>query len=141
MKWSKFLSLQKTAKIGIYRTKYLEVAATENLLSVVAGWESDDGSKDWDHWNRVAHMLLYITLPPLLQSRIQLLEHAQEVFRYLAYYFLDADPIADPCTKKLTTCANKDKRYPSAESPTSKNAATERHANAEQEDLPMKALN
>jgi len=54
----------------IYREKYLEVAATENLLSIVAGWESDDGSKDWDHWNRVARMLLYITLPPLLQSRI-----------------------------------------------------------------------
>jgi len=121
----------------IYRAKYLKVAATENLLSVVAGWESDDGSKDWDHRNRVARMLLYITLPPLLQSHIQLLEHAREVFRYLAYYFLDADPIVDPRAKKLATCANEDKHYPSAESPTSENAAT----GAEREDLPTKALN
>jgi len=121
----------------IYRAKYLEVAATENLLSVVAGWELDDGSKDWDHWNRVARMLLYITLPPLLQSRIRLLERAQEVFRYLAYYFLDADPIVDPRAKKLATCANEDKCDPSAESPTSENAAT----GAEREDPPTKALN
>jgi len=116
----------------IYRAKYLEVAATENLLSVVAGWESDDGSKDWDHQNRVARMLLYITLPPLLQSRIRLLEHTQEVFRYLAYYFLDAEPIADPRAKKLATCANEAKRHPSAETPTSENAAT----GTEQEDPP-----
>jgi len=124
----------------IYREKYLEVAATENLLSIVAGWESDDGSKDWDHRNRVARMLLYITLPPLLQSRIRLLERAQEVFRYLAYYFLDAEPIADPRAKKLATCANVDKRYPSAEAPMSENAAAERHAHAEREDPPTKDL-
>jgi len=124
----------------IYCAKYLEVAATENLLSIVAGWELDDGSKDWDHRNRVARMLLYITLPPLLRLHIRLLENAREVFQYLAYYFLDAEPIADPCAKKLATCANEDKRYPSAESPTSENAATERHANAEREDLPTKDL-
>jgi len=120
----------------IYREKYLEVTATENLLSIVAGWESDNGSKDWDHRNRVARMLLYITLPPLLQSRIRLLENAQEVFRYLAYYFLDANPIVDPRAKKLATCANEDKRHPSAESSMSENAAI----GAEREDLPMKAL-
>ena len=33
----------------IYCAKFLEVAATECLLSIVAGWESDDGSKDWAH--------------------------------------------------------------------------------------------
>jgi len=121
----------------IYRAKYLEVAATENLLSIVAGLESDDGSKDWDHRNRVARMLLYITLPPLLQSHIQLLQNAREVFRYLAFYFRDCEPIVDPRAKKLATCANDDKRYPSAGTPTSKNAAT----GTGREDLPMKALN
>jgi len=125
----------------IYHAKYLEVTATENLLSIVAGWESDDGSKDWDHRNRVARMLLYITLPPLLRSRIRLLENAREVFQYLAFYFRDCEPIVDPRVKKLATCANEDKCYPSAESPTSENAAIERHANAEREDLPTKALN
>jgi len=118
----------------IYCTKYLEVAATENLLSIVAGWESDDGSKDWDHRNRVARMLLYITLPPLLRLHIRLLENAREVFQYLAYYFLDADPIVDPHAKKLTTCANNDKCYLSVKSPTSENAAT----GADREDPPTK---
>ena len=33
----------------IYRTKFLKVTATKRLLSIVAGWESDDGSKDWAH--------------------------------------------------------------------------------------------
>ena len=124
----------------IYRAKYLEVAATENLLSIVAGWESDDGSKDWDHRNRVARMLFYITLPTLLRLRIRLLENAREVFRYLAFYFRDCEPIVDPRAKKLATCANEDKCYPSVENPTSENAATERHANAEREDPPTKAL-
>jgi len=119
----------------IYHVKYLEVAATENLLSIVAGWESDDGSKDWDHQNRVACMLLYITLPPLLQSHIQLLENAQEVFQYLAFYFHDCEPIADPCVKKLATCANDDKHYLSTESPSSENAA-KRLANRKREDPP-----
>ena len=31
----------------IYCAKFLKVTATERLLSIVAGWESDDGSKDW----------------------------------------------------------------------------------------------
>jgi len=120
----------------IYRAKYLEVAATENLLSIVAGWESDDGSKDWDHRNRVACMLLYITLPPLLRSRIRLLENAQEVFRYLAYYFLDAEPIADPRAKKFAARANEVKHDPSAENPTSEYAAI----GAERENPPTKDL-
>jgi len=120
----------------IYRVKYLEVAATENLLSIVAGWELDDGSKDWDHRNKVAPMLFYITLPPLLRSCIRLLEDAREVFRYLAFYFHDCEPIVDPRTKKLATCANETKRYPSAETSTSENAAT----GADRENLPTKDL-
>ena len=31
----------------IYHAKFLKVAATKHLLSIIAGWESDDGSKDW----------------------------------------------------------------------------------------------
>jgi len=54
--------------------------------------------------------------------------------------FRDREPIADPRAKKLATCANEDKRHPSAESPTSENAATERHAQAEREDPPTKDL-
>jgi len=98
----------------IYREKYLEVAATERLLSVVAGWELDDGSKDWDHRNRTARTLFYITLPPSFRLRIQPLENAREVFRYLQFYFLDLDPIEDPRAKKLATSANEANRVSAA---------------------------
>ena len=45
----------------IYCAKFLEVAATKHLLSIVAGWESDDGSKDWVHRAEVARMLFLMT--------------------------------------------------------------------------------
>ena len=54
----------------IYHTKFLEVAATERLLSIIAGWESDNGSKDWAHRAEVARMLFLMTTPPLLRSCI-----------------------------------------------------------------------
>jgi len=80
----------------IYHTKYLEVAATKNLLSIVAGCKLDNGSKDWDHQNRVAWMLLYITLPTLLRHCIWLFENAWKVFWYIAFYFHNCKPIVDP---------------------------------------------
>ena len=57
-------------------------------------------------------------------------------FKYLAKRFRDHEPIADPRAKKLATCTNDDKRYLSAESPTSENAAT----GADGEDPPTKDL-
>ena len=98
----------------IYCAKFLEVAATECLLSIVAGWESDNGSKDWAHRAEVARMLFLMTTPPLLRFCIRLFESAQRIFRYLTSYFLDFDPIEDPCTKKLATSANETERVGAA---------------------------
>ena len=93
-----------------YRAKYLEVAATECSLSIVAGWESDDGTKDWEHQAGVARMLFLITIPTLLRRHIRQLRTAQEIFKYFAKLFGDSDPIEDPRVKKLATSANKVER-------------------------------
>ena len=72
-----------------------------------------------------------------------------EIFNYLAKCFCDNNPIVDPCTKKSEFSTNKVKQAGTTaedisadsekwkESPTSENAATERHVNAKwnEEDL------
>ena len=93
-----------------YRAKYLEVAATKCSLSIVAGWESDDGTKDWEHRAGVAQMLFLFTIPALLRCHIRQLRTAQEIFKYFTKLFGDSDPIEDPRAKKLVTSANKVER-------------------------------
>ena len=123
----------------IYRAKLIEAAATHIVepLGVLAGWEENDGSDDWEGQDATAKFLIYPTLPLELLRPIRKLNTAHEMFVFLARRFHDYDPIERDAETKLTTCANDDKRYLSAKTPTSKNAAT----GAEQEDLPMKALN
>jgi len=103
----------------------------QNWLHVLAG-EPDE---DWEGCNALLHELLHDTVPISIYIRLRH-NTAHQVFKYLAKRFRDRKPIADPRTKKLATCANKDKRDPSANSPTSENAAT----GAEWEDLPTKDL-
>ena len=122
----------------IFRAKLLEHAATKGWLDVLAG-ASDDGTNDWEGCNALLHELLHDTVPISIYIRLRR-NTAHQVFKYLAKRFRDREPIADPRAKKLATCANEAKRYSSAEAPTSENAATERHANAEREDLPTKDL-
>jgi len=123
----------------IYRAKLIEAAATHIVepLGVLAGWEENDGSDDWEGQDATAKFLIYPTLPLKLLRPIRKLDTAHEMFVFLARRFHDYDPIERDAEMKLATCANEDKRYPSAESPTSENAAT----GAEWEDLPMKDLN
>ncbi|KIM57560.1 hypothetical protein SCLCIDRAFT_28780 [Scleroderma citrinum Foug A] len=78
----------------IYCMKYLEVAATERLLSIVAGWESDNGSKDWVHRAGVARLLFLMTTPSSFRHHF--------------------NPIKDPRAKKLVTSANKTERVGAA---------------------------
>jgi len=119
----------------IYRAKLLEHAATKGWLNVLAG-EPDE---DWEGCNALLHEVLHDTIHISIYIRLRR-NTAHQVFKYLAKRFRDRDPIADPRAKKLATCANEDKRHPSAEAPTSENAAAERHAHAEREDLPTKDL-
>jgi len=123
----------------IYRAKLIEAAATHIVepLGVLAGWEENDGSDDWEGQDATAKFLIYPTLPLELLRPIRKLDTAHEMFVFLARRFHDYDPIERDAETKLATCANEDKCYPSAESPTSKNAAT----GAGREDLPTKALN
>ena len=55
-----------------------------------------------------------MTTSPLLRFCIQLFESTQRIFRYLASYFLDFNPIKDPHAKKLATSANEAKRVGAA---------------------------
>src|SRR5437899_7062531 len=98
----------------LYHAKYLKVTATEGLLSIVAGWELDDGTKDWAHRAAVARMLFLMTTSPPLRLNIRLMDSARQIFRYLSFYFRDYEPIVDPCTKKLSTSANEAKRVGAA---------------------------
>jgi len=114
-----------------YCAKLLEHAAMQNWLHVLAG-EPDE---DWEGCNALLHELLHDTVP--ISIYIQLRRNtAHQVFKYLAKRFRDREPIADPRAKKLVTCTNEVKHDPSAETPTSENAAT----GAEREDPPTKDL-
>jgi len=122
----------------IYRVKYLEVTATHHCLDVLAG-RPDDGTDDWEWCNTLLCSLFMETVPASIYYQIRL-KSAHETYNYLAKHFRDNDPIQELCAKKFVTRANEDKRYSSAESPMNENAATERHAHAEREDPPTKAL-
>ena len=126
----------------IYRAELIEAAATHIVepLGVLAGWEENDGSDDWEGQDATAKFLIYPTLPLELLRPIRKLDTAHEMFVFLAHRFHDYDPIERDAETKLATCANEDKRYPSAEAPTSENTAAERHAHAEREDPPTKDL-
>jgi len=118
----------------IYRAKLLEHAATKGWLDVLAG-APDDRTNDWEGCNALLHELLHDTVPISIYIRLRR-NTAHQVFKYLAKRFRDCEPIADPRTKKLATCANEDKRYLSAETSTSEKAAT----GADRENLPTKDL-
>jgi len=118
-----------------YRAKYLEAAATYYCLDVLGG-RPDDGTDDWEEGNALLCSLFMETIPASIYYRIRL-KSAHQIYNHLAKHFRDNDPIQELCAKKFAARANKDKRYSSAESPTSENAAT----GADWEDPPTKDLN
>jgi len=118
----------------IYHVKYLEATATYYCLDVLGG-RPDDGTDDWEEGNALLCSLFMETIPASIYYRIHL-KSAHQIYNYLAKRFCDNDPIQELCAKKFATRANEDKRYSSAESPTSENAAT----GADREDLPTKDL-
>jgi len=119
----------------IYRAKLLEAAATYYCLDVLAG-RPDDGTDDWHGSNALLWCTFMETAPPTIYVRIRY-KTAHEIYNYLADCFRDYDPIQELCLKKFAARTNDAKRYSSAESPTSENAAT---GAAEREDLPTKDL-
>jgi len=95
----------------IYHTKVIEAAATDitEPLGVLAGWQPDDGSYDWEWLDAILKWTFYTTVPITILRPIWKLNTAHEIFKYLANHFRDREPIVDPCMKKLMTCTNDDK--------------------------------
>ena len=69
-----------------FHAKLIEAAATHiaEPLGVLAGWEEDDGSDDWEGTDATAKFLIYPTLPLELLRPIRKLDTAHEMFMYLA---------------------------------------------------------
>ncbi|KIM55812.1 hypothetical protein SCLCIDRAFT_30073 [Scleroderma citrinum Foug A] len=134
-----------------------QAAATDitDPLGVLAGWQPDDGSYDWECLDAILKWTFYTLVPITILRPIQKLNTAHEIFNYLAKRFCNNNPITDPCTKKSESSTNKvDGAGTATEdisadlekwkgSPTSKSAAAETLASANRdnnEDLSTKAL-
>ena len=140
-KTSEEVEVPKLAKNGrnwkIYRTKIVEAAATDimDLLGVLAGWEPDNGSYNWECWDAILKWTFYTSVPISILCPIRKLDTAHEIFKYLAKRFRDNEPI--PRAKKSEPSTNNVERAGTAAAvetsenyPTSANAATEQHADA-----------
>ena len=114
----------------IYCTKVVEAAATDimDLLGVLAGWEPDDRNYNWECWDAILKWLFYASVPISILCPIQKLNTAQNIFKYLTKHFHDCKPI--PCTNEFQCAGTAAAVEMPEKSPTSANAATERHANA-----------
>ena len=155
-KTSEEVEIPKLAENGrnwkIYHAKIIEAAATDitDPLGVLAGWQPDDGSYDWECLDAILKWTFYTSVPISILRPIRKLDTAHEIFKYLAKRFRDNEPIVDPHAKKSEPSANKVEQAGAAaedisadsekrkESPMSENAAMERHANTkrDEEDLP-----
>ena len=155
-KTSEEVKIPKLAENGrnwkIYHAKIIEAAATDitDPLGVLAGWQPDDGSYDWECLDAILKWTFYTSVPISILPPIRKLDTVHEIFKYLAKRFRDNEPIVDPRAKKSEPSANKVEQAGAAtedisadskkqkESPMSKNAAMERHANTkrDEEDLP-----
>ena len=101
-KTSEEVEIPKLAENGqnwkIYRTKIIEAAATDitDPLGVLAGWQPNDGSYNWECLNAILKWTFYTSVPISILHPIQKLNTAHEIFNYLAKRFHDSNPIVDP---------------------------------------------
>ena len=126
-----------------YCVKYLEAAATNYCLDILGG-RPDNGTDDWEEANALLCDLFMETIPASIYFQIHL-NSAHKIYKYLSKRFSDNDSIEDLCTKKFAVrekeakCHTRENSHAeSMESPTSENAAMERHADAKRDgvDLP-----
>ncbi|KIM58353.1 hypothetical protein SCLCIDRAFT_28137, partial [Scleroderma citrinum Foug A] len=112
-------------------------AATDitDLLGVLAGWEPDDGSYDWECRDAILKWTFYTSVPISILRPIRKLDTADQIFKYLAKRFRDSEPI--PHANEFQRAGTAAAAETPEKSPTSADAATERHASAERnnEDL------
>ncbi|KIM53216.1 hypothetical protein SCLCIDRAFT_32076 [Scleroderma citrinum Foug A] len=121
----------------IYRAKIIEAAATDitDPLGVLAGWQPDNGSYDWECLDAILKWTFYTTVPISILCPIWKLDTVHEIFKYLAKRFRNNEPI--PRANEFQCAGTAAVAETSEKSPTSTNTATERHANAklDEEDL------
>ena len=126
----------------IYHAKVVEAAATDimDLLGILAGWEPDDRSYDWECWDAILKWSFYTSVPISILCPIQKLNTVHEIFKFLVKCFHDPNPIVDP---RVTSANNakhdvhENSHAEPRESPVSENTATEWHVDAkrDEEDL------
>ena len=147
-KTSEEVEVPKLAKNGqnwkIYRAKIIKAAATDitDPLGVLAGWQLDDGSYNWECLDVILKWTFYTSVPITILHPIRKLDTAHKIFNYLAKHFCDNNPIVDPCTKNVKQASiaaediSADVEKPK-ESPTSKSTAAETltSANRDEENL------
>ena len=146
-KTSEEVEVPKLAENGqnwkIYCVKIIEAAATDitDPLGVLAGWQPDDGSYNWECLDAILKWTFYTTVPISILRPTRKLDTAHEIFNYLAKHFRNSNPIVDPCTTSANDAkcdAHENSHTELRESPVSDDAATEWHADAkrDEEDLP-----
>ena len=123
--------------------KIIEAAATDitDPLEVLAGWQPDDGSYNWECLDAILKWTFYTSVPISILCPIRKLDTAHEIFNYLAKRFCNSNPIVDPRATSANDAkcdAHENSHTELRESPVSNNTATERHADAkrDKEDLP-----
>ena len=127
----------------IYCVKVVEATATDitDLLGVLAGWEPDDRSYDWECRDAILKWSFCTSVPITILRPIRKLDTVHEIFKYLMKRFCNPNPIVDPCmtsTNNAKHDAHKNLHTELRESPVSDDAATEQHVDAkrDEEDLP-----
>ncbi|KIM66677.1 hypothetical protein SCLCIDRAFT_21845 [Scleroderma citrinum Foug A] len=120
-----------------------EAAATDitDPLGVLAGWQPDDGSYDWECLDAILKWTFYTSVPISILRPIWKLDTAHEIFNYLAKRFRNSNPIVDPRATSANDAkhdVHENSHTELRESPVSDNTAAEWHADAkrDEEDLP-----
>ena len=145
-KTSEEVEIPKLAENGrnwkIYCTKIIEAAAMDitDPLGVLAGWQPDNGSYNWECLDAILKWTFYTSVPISILRPIRKLDTTHKIFTYLAKRFHDSNPIVDPhatSANKAKHGMDKNSHKEPRESPTSESAAMERLANAnkDEEDL------
>ncbi|KIM51077.1 hypothetical protein SCLCIDRAFT_33747 [Scleroderma citrinum Foug A] len=109
----------------------VEAAATDitDLLGVLAGWEPDNGSYNWECRDAILKWTFYTSVPISILHPIRKLDTADQIFKYLAKCFRDSEPI--PHANEFQRAGTATAVETPENCPASTDAATELHACAE----------
>ena len=104
-KTSEEVKIPKLAENGrnwnIYHTKIIEATAMDitDPLGVLAGWQPDDGSYNWECLDAILKWTFYTSVPISILCPIRKLDTAHEIFNYLAKCFCDLGRVQSAMTQ------------------------------------------